>query len=114
MVKGQKCSARARLNMSLAHIGNKHSEETKKKMRLSQPKQEKHYKWKGDKVGYRALHIWVEKRLGKPRFCEMCGLRNLRHRQYHWANKSKKYKRIESDWIRLCVKCHVIYDKKIL
>ncbi len=114
MRKGQKCSKEARLNMSIAHIGNKHSAETIKKLKLSQPKGKYHYKWKGDNAGYRALHYWVEKLLGKPRFCEFCGDRSLKHRQYHWANKSRAYKRILKDWIRLCAKCHKKYDKKIL
>ena len=68
--------------------------------------------WKGDKVGYRALHRWLEKKLGKPHFCEECGNKKLSHRQYHWANISGKYKRNIDDWRRLCVKCHKKFDKK--
>lgn len=72
----------------------------------------KNPKWKGDKVSYRNLHRWVERILGKPRFCENCGNKSLNHRQYHWSNISKKYKRIISDWQRLCAKCHKLFDKK--
>lgn len=72
---------------------------------------ENHYKWKGDGVGYGSLHQWVRKQLGQPRFCEECGNRNLNHRQYHWANISRNYKRIITDWRRLCVKCHKAYDR---
>ena len=68
--------------------------------------------WKGEEAGYRAIHIWVQNKLGKPRFCENCGKKGLRHRQYHWANISKKYKRLLSDWKRLCVKCHKKYDRQ--
>jgi len=70
-----------------------------------------HQNWKGDKIGYYGLHNWVRKHLGIPRFCEHCGNRKLRHRQYHWANKSRKYLRKLSDWIRLCAKCHSKYDR---
>lgn len=31
---------------------------------------------------------------------------NLKHRQYHWANISRSYKRDLSDWVRLCASCH--------
>lgn len=68
--------------------------------------------WKGDKVTYRPLHSWVQRSLGTPYKCEFCKKSNLRSRQYHWANKSHQYKRELSDWIRLCVKCHMEYDKK--
>ena len=67
--------------------------------------------WKGDSVGYRSLHNWVENHLGKPQSCSKCGANKLRPRQYHWANVSGVYNRVQSDWIRLCVKCHVAFDK---
>ena len=70
----------------------------------------KHRYWKGDNVGYYALHRWVERNLGKPDICEHCGESGLSGKQIHWANKSHKYKRDLNDWIRLCVKCHGIYD----
>ena len=95
-------------------LGRKRSLETKLKMKESQPKEKEHYKWKGSRVGYRGLHTWVQKNLGMPRFCEICGNRELKHRQYDWANRSQKYKRLLADWIRLCAKCHKSYDKKIL
>ncbi len=70
--------------------------------------------YKGDKVGYRGLHLWVETILGKPTKCEFCGKDNLVGRQIHWANKSRKYLRNRSDWLRLCVKCHKTYDQKAI
>lgn len=109
-------------------IGRKMPEEQKKKISNALKKyvksiqhrkslskalsEDKSYKWKGDKVGYGALHSWVRRKLGKPNFCEHCGNRNLKNRQYHWANKSGKYLRRLSDWIRLCVKCHKKYDNR--
>lgn len=71
---------------------------------------ENHYAWKGSKVSYRTLHKWVEKLLGQPHNCEECGNRDLRHRQYQWANVSGNYKRLTTDWRRLCAKCHKAFD----
>lgn len=65
---------------------------------------ESNYNWAGDKVGYRALHNWVEKRLGKPMVCAECG--DDSRKRYHWANISSEYKRDITDWIRLCPPCH--------
>ena len=53
-----------------------------------------HFAWKGEKVGYSALHDWVRKYLGKPDTCEHCSKSSLKGRQIHWANKSQKYKRV--------------------
>ncbi len=72
---------------------------------------ETNHNWKGDNVGYHGLHNWVRRNLGTPRKCEKCGDDSLKHRQYHWANKSQKYLRDLTDWIRLCVKCHKEYDR---
>ncbi len=69
--------------------------------------------WKGDDIGYTALHDWVRKTLGTPNTCEQCGKNGLKGRQIHWANKSGKYLRDVNDWTRLCVKCHQIKDGTI-
>lgn len=71
-----------------------------------------HVKWAGDKVGKRAVHIWVEKWKGKPDTCESCGKTGLKGYQIHWANVDHKYKRVLEDYIRMCVKCHGKYDKE--
>ncbi len=72
---------------------------------------EKHYNWKGIKATYRSIHEWIQKQLGTPETCEKCKKTNLKAQQIHWANKSGQYKRILTDWIRLCVKCHKALDK---
>ena len=69
----------------------------------------RNWNWKGDSVGYGALHTWIKKRLGKPQKCEHCQSTNKK--MYHWANKSGTYKRNLSDWLRLCVSCHRKYDR---
>lgn len=65
---------------------------------------EKHPLWKGDSVGYASLHRWVYRHRGAPQRCEVC--QTTEKRRYHWANKSKGYRRDLGDWIRLCVSCH--------
>lgn len=67
--------------------------------------------WKGDKVGYHGLHKWVQSVLGKPCQCEFCGTEGLTKQKIHWANKSGDYKRVKSDWLRLCAGCHLKYDR---
>lgn len=65
-------------------------------------------KWKGDDVGYDALHDWVRIRLGSANHCE----KDPSHigRIYNWANISREYKRDLSDWKQLCQHCHKQYD----
>ena len=75
-----------------------------------QPKDKQSPFWKGNEVGYSALHEWVIKKLGQPSKCKHCNQDDLSGREIHWANKSKEYKRDLDDWIRLCVPCHKKYD----
>lgn len=66
--------------------------------------------YKGDDVGYHGLHRWVIKHLGQPLECSHCRKAGGTTRNYHWANISHAYKRQLSDWARLCVSCHKLYD----
>ena len=86
----------------------KQTEEHKRK--ISESHKGNKYAWRGDDVGKRGLHRWVERELGKPSSCEHC--KTTEDRMYHWSNKSQEYKREVSDWQRLCVPCHRKYDKK--
>lgn len=70
------------------------------------PSQEDHHAWKGDEVGYVALHEWVRKTLWKNSICQHCG----RKTDTHWANKSHEYNRDVNDWLELCPRCHGKYD----
>jgi len=65
--------------------------------------------WKGDAVGYCALHEWVKNRLKKPELCEKCNKRKA----YDLANKSGQYKRDLSDWEWLCRRCHMEIDGRL-
>ena len=70
---------------------------------------ENHFAWKGDEVGYIALHDWVKSKLGKANQCEDCsGARNSK--RFEWANISGEYKRELADWKQLCSKCHHEFD----
>jgi hypothetical protein len=69
-------------------------------------------KWNGDKINYGSLHDWVSSKLGSPTICEHCGKTGLTGKQINWANKDHAYKRNLTDWLRLCSKCHLVYDLK--
>lgn len=92
-------------------IGKKLSLETRRKIGEAH-KAEKHWNWKGGKAKYGAIHMWINRQLGKPDKCEHCSKKGLKGRAIHWANINHKYRRNLNDWIRLCMKCHIAYDKK--
>lgn len=83
------------------------SKETIEKMKSNTG--DKKNSWKGDNVGYSGLHKWVTKHLGQPKYCAYC--QTTIAKKYQWANISHAYKRDLDDWIRLCVKCHMAYDR---
>ena len=70
--------------------------------------------WKGGSISYRSLHKWVVNHLGRPDTCINCETTGLTGHKIHWANISHEYKRTESDWMRLCAKCHGAYDSNKL
>jgi len=71
-----------------------------------------HRLWKGEKVGYHALHAWVNRKLGKPKKCSRCGFTSINGRQFHWTNINGKYRRDLNEWERLCVSCHRREDSR--
>ena len=66
------------------------------------------YNWKGEKASYVALYKWIYRKLGKPNYCEHC--KTTKAKKFSWSNISGKYKRVVSDWQRLCYSCHKKYD----
>jgi len=64
--------------------------------------------WKGDEVGYNALHKWIRKNKPKPLLCVRC---NLRH-ALDLANISGLYKRDVNDFEWLCRRCHILSDNR--
>ena len=71
---------------------------------------EDHPNWRGEAVGNKGLHQWVEDFLGRPKKCEDCGTTTAK--RFDWANISREYKRSNGlkDWKRLCRKCHIAFD----
>ena len=69
---------------------------------------DEHPRWKGELVGYNALHRRVENILGKPVTCENC--ETTESKRYEWANISGEYKTDITDWVRLCAHCHHLID----
>lgn len=92
--------------------GKKFSDEHKKKLSENHAdfNDEKSPRWKGDDVGYIAVHQWVKKHKGSPGKCEHCG--NSDKKQYDWANVDHSYKRKLDDYMCLCRSCHRFYDIK--
>ncbi len=72
-------------------------------------KGEKNGQWKGDDVGYGALHDYVKTYMTKPLNCEMCG----KPKKLDIANISGEYKRDLRDWEYLCRKCHMEKDGRL-
>jgi hypothetical protein len=100
--------------------GHKLSERTKQIIGESS-RGRNNWNWKGDKVGYNALHTWVSREYGKPYKCEMEGCiypRKDLHgkimkapKRYEWANITGKYLRDRDDWMMMCPSCHLKYDR---
>ena len=68
----------------------------------------KNNNWKGNNVGYHSLHLYLNRKYGKPYICEFCNSTN----NVQWASKNYKYTRNKEDWLNLCFKCHRKYDSK--
>ena len=65
--------------------------------------------WRGDNVGYAALHQWVRSRLPKPDKCQKCREKP----PIDLANKSGKYERSLDNWWWICRSCHMRIDGRI-
>jgi len=68
-----------------------------------------HGGWKGDEVGYNALHAWVRRNKAKPVKCVSCGLK----KPLEVANISQLYLRKLSDWEWVCRSCHMTFDGRL-
>lgn len=75
--------------------------------------EEKSINWRGDNVGYFALHKWVRKWKGHAKCCENCGKKGKRiGRMWNieWSNCDHRYRRVLEDYIGMCRSCHKKYD----
>ena len=69
-----------------------------------------HPNWKGENIGYSALHYWARNQLSpKPKICPVCNLT----KKTEITNVSKRYKRDIEDWKWMCRKCHMKEDGRI-
>ena len=114
------------------HEGRKHSQETKEKIsRLMMGKRNglghkktfevrkqisakmsfsNHPSWIENPKNYVTIHYRIRRLYGKADVCE--GLNcNGKSKKYHWSNISGEYKLERTDWQKLCVSCHMIFDK---
>ena len=97
--KGKTRSPETRAKMSAAKRGSRHPQYGKRG--------EETNRWKGDAVGYTALHDWVRANKTKTGICTRCGRSG---RKTHWANLSHEYRRDLDDFAEMCQPCHWAYD----
>lgn len=71
---------------------------------------EKNPSWRGDKITYSNMHKWVNKNKGRPSLCEHCGTTTAK--RYEWASTTNKLFRDLNSYIRLCNRCHHVYDNQ--
>ncbi len=65
-----------------------------------------HGNWKGEAVGYVALHVWVQRHKPRTGACTNCGALG----RTEWANISGEYHRSLEDYVELCKRCHCRFD----
>lgn len=95
-----------------AMYGRKHSQETKKvlsDLKKGKYNGEDNPAWKGDNVGYGALHRWIKKIKPQPNKCEKCGKTT---KDLELSNNGI-YNRDPNNYEYLCYKCHKIKDGTI-
>jgi len=109
---GKHATEESRLKMSLASLGKHKSFEHRINISLSKLGNSNglfgsdHHRWKGDDVGYRALHYWVRRNLPQPELCQFCNEKHSRH----LANITGEYNRDLHNWLYLCASCHKWWD----
>ena len=111
--RGSTLTEEHRQNISRSLVGHAVSDATREKLSAAStgrrmPKGELSATWKGDEVGYHALHAWVKREFGPPTTCGRCT--NPRSKRFEWANLSGNYTRERSDWESMCASCHRRYD----
>ena len=57
---------------------------------------------------YSAKHWRVAHARGRPRSCEICGTRKAK--RYEWATRHGSDGMSPGDYLRLCLRCHRLYD----
>lgn len=105
---------RKKISMALIGIKRTFTVEHRKKLSdikkkaLSNPKNHPYYK--GKKASYRAIHMYIIRKLGRASKCSKCTKETGR---IHWSNIDHKYSRDLKDWVQLCSGCHGKNDRKL-
>ncbi len=63
--------------------------------------------FKGDAVGYRAVHTYLSKHFPKSGTCDEC---HEAKRTDYALIKGREYSRNREDYRELCRRCHIVYD----
>lgn len=108
--KGREYAYRKAREAGVPLQGSPESSENRRRARKATGPE--HGNWKGDEVGYFALHAWVKRNKKRTGTCSDCGATPTKKRGVgtEWANVSKTYKRDLNDWIELCSSCHQRFD----
>lgn len=109
---GKKLSEEHKRKIGFGNKGKKVSLESKKKMSLAKKGAnlgEENGSWKGDGVGYSAIHDWVRRHKPEPKLCEYCG----KVPPQELSNIGHTYKRNLKDWKWGCKKCHIKLDGRL-
>lgn len=72
--------------------------------------QENHTGWKGNKVKYSGLHMWLRRHYGNASQHSCAKADKTCKGKKNWSNISRKYKRDIADWWVLCQSHHIKYD----
>jgi NUMOD3 motif-containing protein len=102
---GKKYTEEHRKKLSEKKKGIIFSKEHIRKLSIAQ-RGEKSHIWKGDNVGNRALHDWINRNFPKHDLCQMCNIKP----PYDCANITGIYNREFKNWARFCRKCHMLFD----
>lgn len=91
--------------------------EWKRRWRLANPRvpkpqarSERHWNWRGEEAGYKAIHEWLRRNFTKTGVCEECGIEAMT--QWSFLKHPEKHTRERSDYRELCPKCHAWMDSR--
>lgn len=108
--RGFKHTEETKRKLSIALSNRTRSDEYRKNISLSKLG-DKNGMWRGENVGYQALHTWIRKYWGKARFCGNDKCLSKNPKVFDWANVTGIYTRDKKNWIQLCRGCHIKLDR---
>lgn len=103
-------TTKQKIRATLMGHGVSASTRLKQSLKAKQRTGSKNSRWAGNSVSYQTLHKRITRLLGQPETCENCETNELSGHHIHWANISGEYRHDESDWARLCARCHRLID----